>query len=262
MPRIFMEDQSTGRAALYDEPAGASGAFDDPNSDRNEPLNDPVSWLDHVRFHSDFDYYQVHSGPDTVTVNHAAIAGATTDIYNLAGATFARQGQIVTTHIDLVTHDLGYVPSFFVIMNGAIVAPGTLVQVDTARDRQVTPYATTTKIRLFEAGTSSASTLAAISIDYEVVVFKQPIADMPGIAFDFDEVTGRVVMGYGKFDSDLKMLREAGAPGDSPYDISLGPTVDIKNGGKRSVLADGTTVSDTNYNGTFTGSPSFQGAIE
>lgn len=262
MPRVLMLDPITENIALYDEPAGASGAFDDPNSDRNAPLNDPIAWLDHVRFHPDFDYYQVHSGPTAVTINHAAVAGATTTLYNLGGATFARTGQIVTTQIDLVTHSLGYIPSYFVIMNGALVAPGTLIQVGTAQDRQITPYATTTKIRLHEAAISSASTLAAVSIDYEVVVFRQPVADMPGIAFDFDETTGRVVMGYGKFDSDLKMLREAGALGDSPFDISLGRTVDIKNGGKRSVLADGTTVSDTNYNGTFTGSPSFQGAVE
>lgn len=261
MARVFQLDPTTSRVSLFEEAAGG-GDVNDPNSNRNRPLNDPISWLDLVKFHSDFDYYQVHSGPDLVTVNHAAVAGATVTLYNISGSTFSRQGQIVTTQIDLVTHGLGYIPSYFVIMGGAIVAPGTLVQVGSAQDRQVTPYATTTKIRLHEAAISSAATLAAISIDYEVIVFKQPVADMPGLGFDFDETTGRVIMGEGKFDSDLKMLREAGAPGDSPFDISLGRTVDIKNGGKRSVLADGTTVSDTNYNGTFTGSPSFQGAVE
>lgn len=259
MPRVMMNDPATERFALFEEAPGG-GDFDDPNSNRNRPLNDPVTWLDLVKFHSDFDYYQVHSGPTAVTVNHASVAGATTTIYNLAGATFARQGQIVTAHYDLVTHGLGYVPKYMVIMGGKIVAPGTLVQVDTARNRNVTPYATTTKIRLYEAAISSASALAAIAIDYEVLVFKQPASDSDH-AFDFDPVTGRFILGYGKFDSDLKMLRKAGASA-SPFDISLGRTIDIKNGGSRTVLADGTTTSDTNYNGTFAGSGSIQCAVE
>lgn len=256
---VLMNDLATQRVAYFEEPT-TSGAVDDPNSARNAPINDPVSWLDYVKFHSDFDYYQVAMGPTPVTVAHLAIAGATVTVYNLAGATFARQGQMVENEYDLVTHGLGYEPRYMVISNGHIVAPGTLIQVATAQDRVVTPYATTTKIRLHEIGTSSASTLAGVSVDYEVLVFKQPAFDSP-YERDFDETTGRLILGYGKFDSALKMLRKAGASA-SPFDISLGPTIDIGNGGAKTVLADGTTVTDTNYSGSFSGSASIQCAVE
>src|SRR5690606_11531388 len=103
---------------------------------------------------------------------------------------------------------------------------------------------------------SSADTLAAASRDYQVIVFRQPVADSAYLV-DFEPSTGRVIMGLGKFDSSLKALRQAGDD-DSPFDIALGPTIDIKNGAMRSVLPDGTVFTETNYDGSFSGSPSLQ----
>lgn len=260
MARVLMNDPATSRIALFEEASGG-GAFDDPNSNRNRPLNDPASWLDLVKFHSDFDYYQVHSGPTAVTVNHASVAGASTTLYNLAGATFTKVGQIATAHYDLVTHGLGYVPRYMIVLGGKLLAPGTLVQTaSSGRMRTITPYATATKIRLYEAAISSASDLSAVSLDYEVLVFKRPEADSDH-AIDFDPSDGRLILGYGKFDSALKMLRKAGASA-SPFDIPLGRTADITNGAARTVQADGTTESETNYDGSFTGSPSIQCAVD
>lgn len=246
--------------AIFTEAAGG-GDFRDIDAPRNAPAKTPIDHLDKVKFHADFDYYQVAMGPTPVTVNHLAIPGATTTIYNLAGATFARNGQMVENQYDLVTHDLGYPPRYMVIgPNGGLIAPGTTIQVGTFQDRMITPFATSDKIRLWEVGTSSASTLAATSIDYTVLVFREPAADSDKL-FHVDPDDGHIILGKGKFNSLYKTLRKAG-PSASPFDISLGPTVHIRNGGARTVLADGTTTSDTNYSGSFAGSDSIQCAVQ
>lgn len=254
MATILMSDPATGRVAIFDEaPGGGDPA--DPNALRNRPLNSPAAWLANVRFHSDFDYYQVAVGPTTVNINHPAIAGTTRTIM-VNTPTVTVDGQSVVTEHTLLAHNLGYVPRFMVTYNGALLTPGTLVQTATARSRRITPFATTTHIKLFELGISSADTLAAVARSYSVLVFRQPTIENDYL-LDFDPVSGRVIIGRGKFDSSRKALRQAAA-GDSPFDIALGPTIDIANGAVRSVLPDGTVFSEPLYNGSFAGSPSLQ----
>lgn len=260
MAIVFMNDISTGRVALFEETPGG-GDVTDPNSNRNRPINDPLTWLDYVKFHPDFDYYQVHSGPDTVTVNHSALSGAGTVAIG-ATALVTRQYNVQSFNHTLITHNLGYIPKYMVITSGNIVAPGTLLALTTGQNRNITPYATATQISLFETAITGGSTLPGISVDYQVIVFRQPVADSP-YERDFDPVTGRVILGFGKFDSEYKVLRSVGTAGSaSPFDISLGPTIDIRNGAVRMVLADGTTLTEPNYNGSFTGSPSIQCAVQ
>jgi hypothetical protein len=249
-----------GVTALFEEAPGG-GDIRDINSLRNRPAAHPEDWLDKVLLHSEFDLYQVAIGPIEVTVNHAAVAGASTDINLPSGfTTIIRQGQIVESHIDLLDHGLPYVPNFRVISDGEIITNGTLVQSASSRLRTVSPYATASKIRLKDVGTSSASTLAALSKTYQVLVYRDPVADSDKL-LDFDRATGRTILALGKFDSSRKMLRQAGA-GDSAFDVPLGRTIDIRNGRARSVLANGTTVTETGYDGTFAGSGSIQCAVE
>lgn len=251
-----------GIFAIFEEP-NTTGARTDIDAARNAPAKFPADNLDKVRFHVDFDYYQVAVGPTDVTINHASVAGASTDIDLPSGrTTIIRSGQIVASHIDLLTHDLGYIPAYMVISGGEIIAPGTVVQTQTSptRIRTVTPYATTTKIRLYDVGISGSSALSSLSKDYTVLVFRAPVEDSDQL-MSFDPDTGRVILGLGKFDSSLKMLRQAGA-GDSAFDISLGRTVDIRNGRARTVLANGTTTTEAGYSGSFTGSGSIQCAVE
>lgn len=252
---------ASGIFAIFEEP-NTTGDVHDIDASRNAPAKLPASYLDKVRFHVDFDYYQVAVGPSTVSVSHASVAGATTTVVSLGSGlpVIQRVGQIVKTHIDLVTHSLGYVPKYMVVSGGEIIAPGTLIQSTTDQIRTVTPYATTSKIRLLDIGISSASALSSMSKSYDVLVFKQPAEDSDQL-MSFDPDTGQVILGLGKFNSALKMLRQAGA-GDSAFDISLGPTVKIRNGAARSVLANGTTISETGYTGSFTGSGSIQCAVE
>lgn len=252
-----------GIFAIFEEP-NTTGARTDIDAARNAPAKFPADNLDKVRFHVDFDYYQVAVGPTDVTINHASVAGTSTAVVSFWGGTgqVVRQGQIVSTHVDLLTHDLGYIPAYMVISGGEIIAPGTVVQTQTSptRIRTVTPYATTTKIRLYDVGISAASALSSLSKDYTVLVFRAPIEDSDQL-MSFDPDTGRVILGLGKFDSDLKMLRQAGA-GDSAFDISLGRTIDIRNGRARTVLANGTTTTEVGYSGSFAGAGSIQCAVE
>lgn len=251
-----------GVFAIFEEP-NTTGARTDIDAARNAPAKFPADNLDKVRFHVDFDYYQVALGPTDVTVSHASVASASTDIDLPSGyTTIIRSGQIVATSIDLVTHSLGYIPAYMVISGGEIIAPGTVIQTQTSptRIRTVTPYATTTKIRLYDVGISGSSSLSSLSKDYTVLVFRAPIEDSDQL-MSFDPDTGRVILGLGKFDSSLKMLRQAGA-GDSAFDISLGRTIDIRNGRARTVLATGTTTTEAGYSGSFTGSGSIQCAVE
>lgn len=250
-----------GVFAIFDEP-NTSGAPTDFDAPRNAPAKVPEDWLEAIRFHVDFDYYQVHSGPTPVTVTHASVASASTNINLPSGrTTIVRSGQIVASHIDLVTHGLGYVPAYMVVSGGEIIAPGTVIQAQTSptRLRTVTPYATTSKIRLYDVGISGSSTLSSLSKDYEVLVFRAPVEDSDQL-FNFDTATGRLILGLGKFDNDRLRLRQAGA-GDSAFDISLGRTVDIRNGRARTVLANGTTVTEAGYDGSFAGSGSIQCAV-
>lgn len=259
MPVVFMNDITTGRVALYEETPGG-GDVTDPNSNRNRPINDPLTWLEYVKFHPDFDYYQVHSGPTTVAINHSAVAGVSGVSVGVSGLV-TRTGNFYSTTHTLVTHNLGYIPKYMVVQGGRIVAPGTLLSLTAGQNRNVTPYATTTTINLYETAGVGATTLPALSLNYDVIVFRQPVADSP-YERDFDPVTGRMILGFGKFDSEYKVLRSVGSAGStSPFDISLGPTIDIRNGAVKIVLADGTTLTEPNYTGSFTGSPSIQCAV-
>ncbi len=262
MATVLMTDPATGRVAIFDEaPGGGDPA--DPNALRNRPLNSPAAWLAKVFFHSDFDYYEVVAGPTNVAITHPTVAGKTTETATLPK--LVHYGQTVVTHHTLLAHGLGYVPSYMVITGSMLLPPCTRIQADGAgtlssRSRWVTPYATTSAIRLMDVGHSSDVALAAMAATYGVVVFKQP-AFSNNYLFDFDPASGRVRLGKGKFDSAVRRLRLAGAAGDSPYDIPLGPTIDIANGRTRVVLPDGSVLSESGYDGGFAGPSTFQGAI-
>lgn len=256
--RIFPDD---GIFAIFEEP-NTTGDVHDIDAPRNAPAKTPASYLDKIFFHSDFDYYQVAVGPSAVTVSHASVAGASTNVVSFWSGVgvVVRTGQIATSYHTLLTHSLGYIPKYMVISDGHIIAPGTMIQSATAQERTVTPYATTSIIGLMDIGISSASALSSLSKDYTVLVFKQP-AESGDQLLNFNATTGRVTLGFEKFDSALKMLRQSGT-GDSPFDISLGPTVGIRNGRAKTVLADGTTITESGYSGSFSGSGSIQCAVQ
>lgn len=255
MAIVFMTSRATSQAAIFEEAPGGGDA-DDPNSLCNRPLLHPVEWLANIFFHTDLDYYQVALGPTDVEIEHPVVPGKTTNMGSVVSVTHI--GQRIPLDHPLVEHNLGYVPRYMIVWNGSVLPPATIIQLeDSNRKRVVTPYATETHIHLYESGFSSNVTLPAVTETYSVIVFKAPVAGGENL-FDFERATGRVVLGGGKFDSDLLRLRQASDSAASPFDIPLGPTVDIANGAVRTVLPDGTTYEESNYNGSFMGSPSIE----
>lgn len=258
MPFIFQTDRATGRCALFEE-NGTIGDVTDPNSVRNAPLNSPVAHLDKIRFHSDFDYYLVEIGPVSVTINHPALGGGaftitTFPVINRLGTTG------ITDHV-LLTHNLGYAPAYMVVSDGGIIAPGSFIQETSTTVRTVTPYATETIIGLRDLQISGSSALPAMSKTYQVIIFRDTVAENDHL-IDYVAADDHLTMGLGKFRADRKSLRRSLLADASPFDISLGPTIGIKNGGSKTVLPGGLTFSDPWYNGTFTGSPSLECTVE
>lgn len=255
---VLMTDASTGRVAVFEE-NGTAGDPEDPNSTRNAPLNNPVAHLPKVRFHNDFDYYQVHSDTPGIVVNHALVAAASTVVATQPSIT--RVGQIVTTTINLLAHGLPYVPAYMIVSGGGLIGQSSIIQTASGRIRRVSPFASETHIGLVDVGISSASALAAMNKTYRVIVFRQPVADGDYLV-DIDPANGVLSLGYDKWRGDLKQLRQAVLADASPFDVPLGRTSDIRNGTSRTVLADGTVFTSPNYDGSFTGSPSIQCSVE
>ncbi len=224
-----------GIVALYEEPS-TSGAIDDIDAARNAPAKDPDSYFDMVYFHSTFDYMEVHAA-GSVSISHSTIAAVSappgvnpSSVYDWASAVDDKL---------VYTHSLGYLPFAIVATTDMIIAPSTKVQSDTGgRTRYVTPYVTTTELRLWESASKTASTLGSTSITYQYIVFKEPAGDENDILWEFDPDTGIWQMGRGRFRTNRRYLQTA--PGGSPLVLNVGRNVDLKNGAPRFILADGT----------------------
>jgi hypothetical protein len=259
MVYVFMNDPATGNAAVFEE-NGTSGDPENPNSTRNAPLNSPLAHLSKIRFHSAFDYYQVHSDTAGIVVNHALVATASTVVATSPSIT--RVGQVVQTSHNLLAHGLPYVPAYMIVgPTGGLIGQSSLIQASSDGARRVSPFANSTYIGLLDVGTSGASNLAAVSMTYRVVVFKQPVTTDAYMA-DIDLDAGILSLGYGKWRGDLKQLRQSVLADASPFDVPLGPTSHIRGGASRTVLADGTTFSSPGYTGSFAGSASIQCSVE
>jgi hypothetical protein len=236
MASVFMIDRSTGRACLFTE-NGTSGDPADPNSTRNLPLNNPVTYLDKVKFHSDLDHFEV-AFAGSIGVTHASIAGigAASRFSNAYGTAAGSDDNL------LLTHSLGYVPLFLVANGSNILWPGMPVQNNSdGGARYASAYADTSVLRLFTQATIGATTLASVTNTYSYLVFKNPPAGSGSILMDFDPATGITTMGLGKFHSDAPYLQIV--PGGSPLGLSNGRTIDLNNGAPKAWRPDGTTLA-------------------
>lgn len=282
MTVVLMADTETGRVALYDEASGG-GDPQNPNSARNAPLNSPLSHLDKIYFHSDFDYMEV-SLLTTVVINHAGYPAASPPSFNGGGTAMggnsgfsSNSGFAVGSHTAnhlLATHGLGYIPRFKVAVNNQMLPPGFPVQSNAGGAvRAVSAYATTSQIRLREFGTAGSNAMAAQSSTYTVMVFGAQPSPSNNRLIDFNPSTGVLELGLGRWRSDRRYLQVV--PGGSPFGLLMGRNVDLANGAARAVLPSGGFVDSVNpslrlyllgagagtpmqYNGSFTSAPSIQ----
>lgn len=254
--------------ACYDETPGG-GDPQDINAPRNAPALDPASYLDKITWHSSLFQYEIAYGPTVVTVNHPAVAGIVVYhgvIWNAgsfssttpAGVAFAVAGQVVTTDHLLVTHGLGYVPKVMVVYNGSMLSMGQVVQISGQTSRTVTIYATSSGVYLREVAISSDVSLPATSLNYTVLIFRNPTPNPLKKLFQY-AVSG-LSLAKGIVDSSKKYLRRTGV-GDSPFSLNLGPTIDAENGGVRYATG-GVVVSEPRYTGSMAAPPYVQVGVD
>jgi hypothetical protein len=242
-----------GKVAIFDTaPAFPGDDPEDPLAGMNRPFASPQDWIANVRFHSDFDYYTVHS--DTaVSISHASVAGLVQSGGKGFGANpVLSYGQSVRSDNLLVSHGLPYVPRFIIAQNNRVIPNGMITQRLDNRARIVTFYATSTQIRIVDVGVSSDVALPAITVSYEVIVFREAVTD--GSAPLLKLSPGQCIMGQGKVDTTTKTMRE-GVGSDSPFYISIGRTLDINKGKTLLILPNGEIIKEQGYFGDFMGSP-------
>lgn len=252
----FMIDPATNNIGLFDEPVPASSEadYEDPGAPCNAPLNDPEGNLAQVYWHIQLDNMEVFRDVSPVTISHPAVpAGATSsgsddNTGNIAGQAFGMGSgfDYSFTPIDYVldTHDLGYEPMAYAAVGTKIISPGYIVQVPgtyTGAARYVSIWCDTTKVYLREFASRGSAILAAQNVNYRVITLRRQRAaegNDPPKHIDFNETTGLLKMGDGRFAGDRKYLQVV--PGGTPFGLALGRTIDLANGAPRFVAVDGT----------------------
>jgi hypothetical protein len=230
----FMADPVSGKAAVFLE-NGTSGLFDDPTATRNAPLLLPASYMANLKFHSDLDHLAV-ADAGNASITHASIAGLTSN--PLLGSNYGTNAGGDDNL--LFTHNLGYVPFALAYTGTNIIWPGMPVQtVSGGGARYATVYANTTQLRVATQTTIGTTTLPSVAITYNFLIFANPPAASGNVLYSFDPSTGKVTMGFGKFDSTLQYLQVV--PGGSPLGLSMGRTIDLANGAPHACRPDGTT---------------------
>lgn len=265
--RVMRAFPAQNIVACYDEAPGG-GNIEDINAPCNGPAKSPHLHLSRVYWHVDFFQYELAMALQNKTIAHTSLAGKT--LYygtsatggglangtptNPGGIVVQSNGQVRATNLTLVTHNLGYVPAFFVAYGGHSMTSGTLVQIQGDRARFVTAYATSSIIGLREVAVSSDLALSAVSRSYQVMVFRNPTTtpSRPLMGLNADGIN--ITIGRGKVDTSKQYLRRV-LSGESDFDLDLGRTIDLRSGGIR-VASGGTITDDARYDGSYAG-PSF-----
>lgn len=236
MTVVFMTNPANGDCALFDEAPGG-GAFDDVNSLRNRPLNDPTNWLANLYFHSQLDNLEV-AFDQTTSVTHASVPAASTGGDQVTMQSGVKFNAASSDNL-LVQHNLGYIPDCLVARGNNALWPGFPVQVSSGgRGRYAVVYATTTQIRLYTwASASVSSSLSSTTLAYRTLVFRKPPAAAGNVVIDVEG--GHVQMGRGRFDSERAYLQVV--PGGTPFGLFTARPGDLANGAPRIYRPDGTS---------------------
>jgi hypothetical protein len=256
--------------AIYDEP-NTTGDFRSFDAPRNAPAKNPVAHLPQLYWHSEFFQYELAMNPIVTTVNHTALAGqvrydgigpngpfnnATSAPTGNGGVTtpaggviyVQKNGQVRTTDIVLYTHNLGYVPVFFIASQGKVLLPGLTIQtLSEGRGRLVHAFATSSIIGLRETATSSQSSLPAISRSYELLICRIPTAQSGRPLMGMEG--NNLVIAKGKVDTSKRYIRRV-LPGESSFAIDRGRTGDVR-GGRLRQATGGTLITEPGYAGSF-----------
>jgi hypothetical protein len=225
-----------------------------PTGDAMAPFDDPVANWRFVWFASQFDYYKIaHHGAHALT--HQAVAGVSQVIGGLDIS-----GQCLEQDQVLYTHNLGYAPRFKIAIGSVLIQNYHPVQiVGSTQVRTVAFYTTTTELHCINFGTSDASTLAAATVTYDVLLFRPQ-----GDGYDptlpvFSAKRG--ILAQGMVRKTDVMLRRSDDLDTSPFDLNLAPSADIDRGCIQWLNPDGTTTTIGPYGGSATAPASIQCAL-
>jgi len=248
--------------ACFDETPGGGDVFN-IHAPRNAPAKNPEQHLDRIVWHSNLFQYEIAAGPVDVTINHAALATKKTyygispgSIMNLGptppAISFLVYGDTRISDLLLFAHNLDYVPKFMVALDGRRVPDGFVVHADPqGGHRRITTYATASGIYLRESAISGFIDLPAISRTYRVMVFRTRTADTATPLFSGSG--SAMQLGRGIIDTNRHYLRRTG-PGDTPFALNLGQTIDINNGGARTISG-GIVNDEPHYEGSMSAPP-------
>lgn len=250
MTWAFMTDPTTGNIALYNEPT-ASGAYDNPNSARNAPLNNPNANMSRLIWHILYDNMEVYD-ERTVSVSHPTIAAASstagsndnTGNEGSTGQTLGAGFSYDYTPVDytLYNHALGYEPVVYLAIGSVMLTPGHIIQIDgVGGARYVSPWVDTNNVYLREFASRSGTAMTGFSQSYRLLTIRRQRAadgNSPPRLLDVNQVTGLITMGDGRWRNDRRYLQVV--PGGSPYGLNISKNMDANNGAPRTVSANGT----------------------
>lgn len=248
--RVIRGFASENIVACFNETTGG-GDILDINAPCNAPAKSPHLYLDRVYWHTDFNQLELALPEQVVTITHPALAGRT-----IAAGTsrlpLSIRGNLGSFNHTLVTHNLGYTPLYMVAIGNYLLPSGHIIQaVDNLRFRNVCAYANGNIIGLRDFASASDVALPATSVQYRILIFKKAVSDPTKALMQFNGTT--LSMARNKISSDHLYIRRT-QPSESPYDLNLGPTIDIT-GGKTRVVTGGNVVSEPGYPGSFAGPP-------
>lgn len=233
----FATFNAEGIFAMFEEAPGG-GDRRDINSLRNRPAKDPENWLPNIHIHSDLDLFEV-AFFEPKTVAHAAVAAGvspnginSTDNFGL--------GTGSGNHL-LLQHDLDYIPMALVVQGENMLYSGMPVHTDgVGGARHVSVELTTTQIRLREFASTGPVSLAAISLEYLVIVLKDPVGPVGDKLFKFRGATGVLSLAQETIVTDRRYLQVA--PEGTPFGLGIDRQMDVANGGIRYSLANGSNI--------------------
>lgn len=227
--------------------------WETPGSDKMAPFDAPEEHLDRVWVSSTFDYLKI-AHHDAHSLTHSAVSGKST---TLGSVTMA--GQTVAEDQVLYTHGLGYTPRYMVAIDGHLIQNYHPVQTGTNQVRCASFYATSTAIHCINFGTSSGSALSAVTITYDLLLFRPPLDGVDPDLPIFSAKQG--ILANGLIKATDKLLRRSDDDDASPFDLNLGPAVDIDRGSAKWFLSDGSTLTFAAYAGSGVAPTSIQCAI-
>ena len=238
MARTLHADGTTGKVLIYKGNA-APATYETPTGPQ----------LGDLHFHSDLSYLG-NAQVIEVTLTHPERTRSSSTSKGLFGSTTWYNPRQGTQSYDLATHSFGRVVPFIPFYGSSQMPSGTVVQQAGESARAVSIFVTNTKIYAFENWVTFDDTLPGITRTYRVFLFETLFAPSGNESIRIEPSLFRA--GFGKLSTAYRYLRESPTP---DLFVTAGKTADVRGGGLKVVLPDGTlALQSATYTGSFVGS--------